>query len=143
MKTSNAGFTFSSGKKLFGQVRQGHRNWGDMKDVLREVNKYQRDPSLLFLVSPSGLFHSLYLFKLWREGGDGERVVYGSQLETDRTFRIHCVLCVRKCSSWSKSLRKPPPFPVLGLVCGRLKGSPVHSHICCLKLPYILFESGT
>lgn len=28
----------------------------------------------------------LYLFTCWRKGGDGERVVYTSQLEADRTY---------------------------------------------------------
>lgn len=66
---------------------------GDVKDVLHEVNKYQRDSSL-FLVSASGPFLSLYLFKRWRKGGDGERVVYTSQLETDRTFyNPQCPAC--------------------------------------------------
>lgn len=76
------------------QSPPSHVNWGDMKDVLHEVNKYQRDPSLLFLVSPSGPFLSFYLFKWWRKGGDSERIVYASQLETDRTFyNPQCPAC--------------------------------------------------
>lgn len=93
-RDDDTNFAFPSGEQLFGKVRQGHVNWGYMKDVLHEVNKYQRDPSLLFLISPSGPFLSLYLFKWCRKGGDGERVVYTSQLETDRTFyNPQCPAC--------------------------------------------------
>lgn len=63
MKISNASFAFSLGEHLFVKVLQGHVNGGDVKDVLHEVNKYQRDSSLLFLASASGPFLSLYLFK--------------------------------------------------------------------------------
>lgn len=87
---------FSSGERLFRKSPpRPRRNWGDMKDVLREVNKYQRDPSLLFFLShPPAHFSASYLFKWCRKGGDGERVVYTSQLETDRTFyNPQCPVC--------------------------------------------------
>lgn len=78
---------------MCGKVVRCHVNLDDMKDVLPEVNKYQRDAFLLFLVLASGPFLSFYLFKWFRKGGGSERVVCISQLEADRTF-YNPVFCV-------------------------------------------------
>lgn len=133
MKINNASFTLSLGERLFGKIHQGHVNWDDMKDVQREVNKYQRDFLLCSLVLPSGPFLSLYLFKCWRKGGNGERIVYTSQLEADRTF-YNPVSCV-----WENAEVGPRPleispipssWPYLWMTC-----SLVQTHTCCPQLP--------
>lgn len=93
MKISNASFALPYGEQLCGKVVRCHVNLDDMKDVLPEVNKYQRDPFLIFLVLASGPFLSFYLFKWFRKGGGSERVVCISQLEADRTF-YNPVFCV-------------------------------------------------
>lgn len=140
MKINNASFALSLGEQLFGKIHQGHVNCGDMKDVPREVNKYQRDLLLLSLVLPSGPFLSLYLFKCWRKGGNGDRIVYTSQLEADRTF-YNPVSCVwENAVVGFKTLTNLPhsQFSALFMddpkaLCSRLT--------CCPQLPYILFES--
>lgn len=96
---------------------------------------------LLFLVLPSSPFLTMYLFKWWIKRGDRERVVYTSQLEADRTFYNQVT------GVWESAVVVPrpleiPPFPALGPICGWPKGSPAQTHICCLKLPHILSESG-
>lgn len=83
MTRSNASFTLSPGEQLFGKVHQGHVNWGDMKDMLHEVNKYQKGPFPPFscLTPPAHFSASIY-----SSGGEKEGTVKG--LYTPHSWKL-------------------------------------------------------
>jgi len=103
-----------------------------MKDVLHEVTEYQRDPSLLLLLLyflssclALGLISQPLFIQVVEKGGDGERVVYTAQLDTDRTFNNPAVSFA--CEKRQKLVQvldppphplPPPPLPIPGPTCG-------------------------
>lgn len=93
MKISNASFALPYGEQLCGRVVRCHVTLGDMKDVLPEVNKYQRDPFLLFLALASGPFLSFYLFKWWRKGGAVKGLYASHSWKLIGLFTTLCSAC--------------------------------------------------
>lgn len=75
-----------------------HKNWGDMKDGLHELNKDQRDPFLLFLVLPSGLFSDF----IYSSVGAKEGTVKG--LYTPHSWRL-IGLFITLCPACEKMLQ--------------------------------------
>lgn len=114
---SSASFTFSSCEQLFGKVHQGHVNWGGVKDVLSEVNNYQRDPCFPFSHrSLRPISQPLFIQVLEKKEGTLKGLYTPHSWKLIGLFTTQGVLRVRKCSRWSKSFRNLLPFPALGLV---------------------------
>lgn len=127
---------FFSWPALVWRVRQGHVNWGDMRDVLHEVNKSQKK-AVFFLTLCLGPFLSLYLFKCWREKEGTVKGLYTPHSWTlIALFTSLSVLRVRKSTSRLKRFTNVPLFLVLFPVWDWPKGSWVQTNTWSLKLPF-------